>query len=340
MGDRSGPARRGTGLSGRATDPASRGTDPARRGTDPPGRATGLPGSVADALALPEPTRIDLDVPVATWTLGPDRPGEGSAATGGRRPRDVVLCHGTPWSARVWAPVARELARDRRVHLWDMPGYGESVPLVGEGSDVDLVAQRRRLAALTEHLGLDRPHLVGHDIGGAVVLGAHLFEGLEAASVHLLDVVTLDPWGSPFFRLVAEHEDVFGALPPDLHAALVREYVAGAGGHGLDPGLPALLAAPWTTTAGRPAFYRQIASLTPEDTRPIVARLGDVRVPTRIAWGEDDPWIPAAQAHELAGLLPGTPAVTLLPGIGHLAPLEAAHAVTSELRDWFAAVEG
>jgi pimeloyl-ACP methyl ester carboxylesterase len=269
---------------------------------------------------LPAATFVDLDVPVATYAVGPED---------GRAQGDVVLCHGTPWSARVWARVAHLLARGWGVHLWDMPGFGASVPGTsrGESAAVDLVAQRRRLSALLDRLGLDRPHLVGHDIGGAVVLGAHLLEGVGAASITLLDIVTLDPWGSPFFRLVADHEEVFAALPPALHRALVREYVAGAGGPGLDPDLPAELARPWEGAEGQAAFYRQVAALRPEHTRPIVRRLGDVRAPVAIGWGEADPWIPVEQAGELARRLPGGPAVTLLPGVGHLAPLEAADAV-------------
>ncbi|MFP5072584.1 alpha/beta fold hydrolase [Pseudonocardia nantongensis] len=35
----------------------------------------------------------------------------------------VVLCHGTPWSSWLWAPIAAALERTHRVHLWDMPGY-------------------------------------------------------------------------------------------------------------------------------------------------------------------------------------------------------------------------
>ena len=38
----------------------------------------------------------------------------------------VVFCHGTPWSSRLWAPVADVLSSDHTTYLWDMPGYGES----------------------------------------------------------------------------------------------------------------------------------------------------------------------------------------------------------------------
>jgi len=245
---------------------------------------------------------------------------------------DVVLCHGTPWSSAVWADVARRLAVDRRVFAYDMPGYGASIG--PDPVDVDLVAQRRRFAAMLDHWGLISPAVVAHDIGGAVALGAHLLEGAQLSSLYLLDVVTLDPWGSPFFRLVARHESVFAALPPQLHAALVREYISGAANGALDARLTAELAEPWCTRDGQRAFYRQIASLKPEHTRPIVESLGRVSCPVRIAWGELDPWIPAAQAAGLAERLPGDPGVFTIPSAGHLAPLEATEALAADIALW------
>ncbi|WP_232215999.1 alpha/beta fold hydrolase [Promicromonospora sukumoe] len=310
--------------------------------------------SVAASLTtseLPEPVVVELDLGpgpgggdfrgqgerVATWVLEP----------AGREPAgDVVLCHGTPWSARVWAPVARALSQEYRVFLWDMPGYGASPK--GPDVAVDLVTQRRRLAALLRHWAvdrsldrpLDRPHVVAHDIGGAVALGAHLLEDADVASLFLLDIVTLDPWGSPFFRLVAENEAVFAAVPGPLHGALVREYIAGAANHGLPDDVVGMLAEPWLDGVGQAAFYHQIAQLSPEHTAPVVRRLGEVRCPVRVGWADADPWIPFEQAARLREALPGDPEVVAFPGLGHLVPLEDDAAVGQAVREWLAASRG
>ncbi|GHH66352.1 alpha/beta fold hydrolase [Promicromonospora soli] len=273
---------------------------------------------------LPEPVFVDVDgAAVATHVLEPPD----------RTPlADVVLCHGTPWSVHVWAPVALALSRDYRVFLWDMPGYGASSKETGH--PVDLVAQRERFAALLRRWSLDRPHVVAHDIGGAVALGAHLLEGADFGSLFLLDIVTLDPWGSPFFRLVAENESVFAAVPGPLHAALVKEYIAGAANHGLSAEAVGALAEPWLGEVGQAAFYRQIARLSPEHTKPIVSSLGEVRCPVRIGWATDDPWIPFEQAARLRAQLPGEPEVVAFPGRGHLVPLEDDAAVGQAVRQW------
>lgn len=248
---------------------------------------------------------------------------------------DIVICHGTPWSSRMWLPLARELSLHHRVFLWDMPGYGDSIAEVAVA--VDLITQGRRLAELMTVWDVQCPQVIAHDIGGAVALGAHLFGGCEFASLYLLDIATLSPWGSPFFRLVADNESVFTSLPRQLHRALVTEYIAGAGGEGLGRSSVEALTAPWCTAAGQPAFYHQIASLRPEHTDPIVNRLGEVRCSTRIGWGVDDPWIPAEQAERLARTLPGNPKVTLFPGAGHLVPLEAPSSLATEVGAWHAA---
>ena len=276
-----------------------------------------------DETRLPDPVHVVIDgATIATSVLEPEGPSAG----------DVVLCHGTPWSSRVWAQVARRLRVTHRVHLWDMPGYGRST--MDAGALVDLPAQSARLAQLLAHRGLDRPHVVAHDVGGAVALGAHLMHGAEYADLFLWDTVTLDPWGSPFFRLVADHPDVFPQLPPALHAALVREYVSGASRHRLDAATTDVLAEPWLDEVGQRAFYRQVAALRPEDTRPVAARLGEVRCEVGVGWGAEDPWVPVEQAARLRALLPGDAPVVELAGVAHLAPLEAPRAVAGTLDAW------
>lgn len=280
---------------------------------------------IPSAVFTPDPHFIDLDgASIATRLFEP----------AGRSAGDIVLCHGTPWSSQIWLTVADALSRDYRVFLWDMPGYGESA--MSPGIAVDLRTQASRLAALLAEWGLRRAHVVAHDVGGAVALGTHLMQDVDFASLFLWDAVTLDPWGSPFFRLVAAHPDVFAQLPPALHAALVREYVSSAVGDALDERAISALALPWLDAEGQAAFYRQIASLSPADTRPIAEQLAHVRCPTRVGWGTADPWIPLGQAYELQRSLPGHPKVVELEGVGHLTPLESPSGVSEALLNWFA----
>ena len=119
----------------------------------------------------------------------------------------VVFCHGTPWSSVLWAPFADALSAEFSVYLWDMPGYGRSSK--DEKHAVDLGTQGELFRDLIEYWGLDSPHVVAHDFGGAVSLRTHLLHNVSYASLALVGVVALRPWGSDFFRLVAEHPSVF-----------------------------------------------------------------------------------------------------------------------------------
>lgn len=191
----------------------------------------------------------------------------------------VVFCHGTPWSSQLWARHARALAVDHTVHLWDMPGYGRSS--MDPNHDVDLGTQGELFADLLQHWGRvhawgsTSPHVVAHDFGGAVSLRARLLHGARFESLCLVDVVALRPWGSPFFRLVHDHADVFGALPAAVHAGALSAYIETASLRGLRADELATLTAPWRPEAGQSAFYRQIAQADERFTAELEPRLAN-----------------------------------------------------------------
>ncbi|WP_456600036.1 alpha/beta fold hydrolase [Blastococcus sp. SYSU DS0616] len=246
---------------------------------------------------------------------------------------DVVMCHGTPWSAELWRPYAEALAGDFTVHLWDMPGYGASSKDAGHAVSLDV--QGELLAELVERWGLRSPHVVAHDYGGAVALRAHLLHGVPYASLALVDVVALAPWGSDFFRLVRAHADVFAALPPAVHEGALRAYIAGASHRGLTVGQVDELVAPWTGPEGQAAFYRQIAQADEAYTDVLEPRYPDLDLPVLVVWGSEDTWIPADRAHRLAALIPGA-RLELLPGAGHLVQLDQPVRLATTLHRWLA----
>jgi hypothetical protein len=87
--------------------------------------------------------------------------------------------HGTPSRALVWRDVAAMLARKHTVYCFDLLGFGDSERHVDQ--DVSLVAHGEVLAELVGYWGLERPALVGHDIGGAAVLRSATARELEPA---------------------------------------------------------------------------------------------------------------------------------------------------------------
>lgn len=250
----------------------------------------------------------------------------------------VVLLHGTPFSSYVWRGVTHALAARHRVFVWDMPGYGASGKR--DGQDVSLGAQARVFGELLAHWELDgeaaRPAVVAHDFGGAVALRAHLLHGARYERLALVDPVALAPWGSPTYRLLGAHPEVFGQLPPELHRALVREYVSSASHPGLHPSVLDRLIEPWCTAEGQPAFYRQIAQNDQRFTDEVQGRYGAVEPPTLICWGAQDTWIPVAKGHELASRIPGS-RLRVIEGAGHLVQEDAPAELTAELAEFLRA---
>jgi N-formylmaleamate deformylase len=81
--------------------------------------------------------------------------------------RAVVICHKVTGGAETWAAKAAELASRYRVVVPDLRGHGYShKPDWG----YSLVDYARDVAGLIEALGLNRPVVVGHSLGGRVAL--------------------------------------------------------------------------------------------------------------------------------------------------------------------------
>lgn len=249
----------------------------------------------------------------------------------------VVFCHGTPWSSVLWRPFAEALSGRFATYLWDMPGYGASSK--DPEHPVSLDVQGELLAALLEHWELDAPHVVAHDYGGAVALRAHLLHDAAYASLALVDVVALAPWGSEFFRLVRENADVFSAVPPAIHEGVVRAYIAGASRRGLSEESMESLVAPWRGAEGQAAFYRQIAQADQRYTDDVEPLYPQLDLPVLVVWGEEDTWIPVDRAHRLHQLVPGAE-LRLVDDAGHLIHLDRPAALATHLTDWLTSSAG
>lgn len=244
---------------------------------------------------------------------------------------DLVFCHGTPWSSWLWRPFAEALASEFTVHLWDMPGYGQSSK--DPDHRVSLDVQGEAFADLLEHWGLASPHVFAHDYGGAVSLRAHLLHGRDYASLALVDVVAVAPWGSDYFRLVRDNVEVFESLPPAIHEGALRAYIAGASHGGLAPSAMDALVEPWLGESRQAAFYRQIAQADQrytDELEPLYPRLD---LPVVVVWGTDDTWIPVDRAHRLAAAIPGAE-LRLVEEAGHLIQLDQPVALATTLTSW------
>ncbi|MDJ1131701.1 alpha/beta fold hydrolase [Streptomyces iconiensis] len=203
--------------------------------------------------------------------------------------------------------------------MWDLLGYGDS--RADPGVAPSLARQARTLAELLDHWGLvdASPVLVGHDIGGGVVLRAHLVEGARAGGLGLVDAAVLGPWNTPFTEHQQRHADVYRTMPADIFGDLVEARFRTATHRRLTPEALAAYTAPWRGEEGQRRWLDQVAAVSFEDTREVVARLGGVAVPTLVLWGAEDRWLEPATGARLAAAIPGA-RHELVPGGGHFLP--------------------
>lgn len=81
----------------------------------------------------------------------------------------LVLVHGLGHNRHAWDAVIDEVGRERDVVALDMPGFGASPPLpAGTAPTVEALADS--VAQTIGELGLERPHVAGNSLGGAVAL--------------------------------------------------------------------------------------------------------------------------------------------------------------------------
>jgi haloacetate dehalogenase len=104
----------------------------------------------------------------------------------------ILLLHGYPQTRVIWHRIAPTLAIRYNVVATDLRGYGDSAKPASDANHAPYAkrAMAADQAAVMQHLGFDRFHVVGHDRGGRV---AHRLAMDHAARVQSLTVLDIAP---------------------------------------------------------------------------------------------------------------------------------------------------
>ncbi len=211
---------------------------------------------------------------------------------------------------------AKGLADRFRVYLPFHPGFGDSGPAPHVTGMQDIVVHNLRLLGV---LGLDRPHLVGHSMGGwmaaemAAVAGERFGKlvlnapaGLNHPDHPGADLGTIPPQELPGY---VSHDPSIAAryFPGGSECAPLTDFLAAREKEGA--GLAGILKA---HGMGHPNLGRWLT-----------------RIPNRtlILWGENDRMLPASQAPIWAASIPDA-RLHIVPGVGHFALQEDPSCVT------------
>jgi pimeloyl-ACP methyl ester carboxylesterase len=233
----------------------------------------------------------------------------------------VLLLHGIPGVGAVWDEVSRLLCARYRVVVPDLVGFGDSA----RTDDIQALwadAQAAAVLALIDDLRIDEALVVGHDFGGSVA--AHLVAqarrrvgGLVLASTNAFgDTPIPFPLSGILWPVVGRAWERIIFSAPSLRM-MARQGV-GDRATKLDPHL--YVGDREQARAIRTLFASALRDLASR-YGPITEMLGRVDVPTRVVWGDRDPFFPVEQAHRTAELIQGAH-TSVLPGAGHFLPEE------------------
>ncbi len=243
--------------------------------------------------------------------------------------RPVVLVHGVPASAELWRHVM-PLVRGRSL-AWEMAGYGASIP-DGSGLDLGLTAQAERLLTWLDTMGLDRPVLVGHDLGGGVAQIAAVHSPERFSGLMLTNAVCYDSWPVASAKAMARLAPLTRRLPDP---AMRRSFAQLMGrGHDTDAMARESFGVHWPHYAAHGAarsLLAQLTSLDARDTLAIADRLPGLDLPARVVWGAADPFQKLAFGERLAADL-GTD-VRPIPGGRHFTPEDHPDVVAEAVND-------
>jgi pimeloyl-ACP methyl ester carboxylesterase len=81
--------------------------------------------------------------------------------------RPLILLHGGLGSGEMFGPILPALAATHQVIAVDLQGHGRTADI---DRPLELGAMADDIAALIEHLGLDKPDLMGYSLGGGVAV--------------------------------------------------------------------------------------------------------------------------------------------------------------------------
>lgn len=222
----------------------------------------------------------------------------------------LVFLHYWGGSSRTWRHVTQSLGPAFRTIALDQRGWGQSDKPPGGYTLATLADDAQRLI---ESLGLDHYVLVGHSMGGKV---AQLLASRHPAGLTGLVLVAPSP-PSPMNVPLAVRQDMVNAYDSrGSILATVRQVLAASP---LQP--DDLETVVQDSLRGAPAA--KVAWPMAASQEDICAQAALIRVPTLVISGEKDQVDPPAVLQQ--ELMTRIPHATLhmLPGIGHLSPLEA-----------------
>jgi pimeloyl-ACP methyl ester carboxylesterase len=241
----------------------------------------------------------------------------------------LVLLHGLAERRQVFDWLVPLFAPHLRLAAIDLPGFGSSPPLPGGGFDLGTVCER--IAAVVAELGLERPAMLGHSLGGGVAVRYAAERPGALRALTLIAPAGLIASGAvrPSWRRPRAHALGRGALRAAIPLIVARRslreraFARVVGDpHVLDRALARELLMGAAQGRATPAAGIEIVYAGLRD------RLDRLTLPSLVVWGERDHVVSPRYAEPLRDALPDG-RLLLLPQAGHVPMCEEPAAVAA-----------
>ena len=230
----------------------------------------------------------------------------------GTGPKIVLLLHGLAARSETWTDLVPQFPADRyTVYLVDLLGSGESTK--PRRADYSIRGHSQRLLCFLEQERLAGVTLVGHSLGGAIVLVAAIEAMIKGDTDTLSSMVIIGgpgyiqrlPLMAEIFRRPYAAALFIALYAPDLwitlglkmayhdHRLVDREHIA-------------RYAPCYRNRESKRALVETCRQLVPVDQEEIASRYKDLRLPVLLLWGRHDQIVPLSQGTKLEAAIPGS----------------------------------
>ena len=239
----------------------------------------------------------------------------------------LALGHGFLMDLEMFAPQVRALAPKHRIITWDQRGHGhtESTP-----EPFTFWDSAEDLAALLDHLGVERAVVGGMSQGGFIALRFALLYPERTAGLVLIDTQagTEDPEKALQYDLM---EDVWVSSGPNEQ--LVGMVAAIIIGNERPESAPYVAKWKAMDPAGLTRIYRTLM-----DRDDVTDRLGEIEAPALVIHGMEDVAIDMALAETLCRRLKGCRGLVRVEGAGHASNLTHAEPVNHAIAEFLVSI--
>ncbi len=207
----------------------------------------------------------------------------------------LVLTYGLGGSAKFWGPNIDDLASRYRLILWDHRGHGKSdKPADRESYGLQTFA--KDLKNLLDHLEIDKAHIGGQSLGAGSAVRLCLNHPERASSLLLIASASASGLPQPPVMLEMRHKTIKLALESGMEAVADEA-------HRSNLNMISYTKQGWEQReivrqmyldCDANGYAHSVWSLISAD--PIGDRLGEIKVPTLVMAGTDDPVMKAVKA--------------------------------------------